>query len=69
MSPTALFSLAALHCTRVAGSAALLGGAGVYPGWGGTGWVLEGCYTGTLPGPSQDPYLTYSEVKALPTAL
>ena len=29
---------------------------------------LEGCYTGTHPDPSQDPYLTISKARGLPTA-
>ena len=36
----------------------------VYPGWGGTGVVWEGCYTGTPPVPSRDPYLVNLKAKA-----
>ena len=47
----------------------------VTSGWGegctrgmGTGVGLEGYYTGYYPGTLQDPYLTNSKAKALPTA-
>ena len=72
MSPTAVFTQPAAPCTRVAGGAALLGAAGVYPGWCGTGWGREGCYTGYPTRPSQDPIFsiflrlrpTYGQMKA-----
>ena len=39
----------------------------VYPGYGAGVGAGEG-YTGTQALPSQDPYLVYLELKALPTA-
>ena len=37
----------------------------MYPGYG-TGWVLEGYYTGYYPVTLLDPYLTYSKAKPYP---
>ena len=72
MSPTAIFTQRTAPCTRVASGAALLGGAGVYPGCGMAGWGPEGYYTGylpsTIPGPIFNLFLrlrpTYGQMKA-----
>ena len=49
----------------VAGSG--VGWGGVYPGWGAR-WVPGRAIPVPLPDQSQDPYLVYISLKALPTA-
>ena len=44
MSPTTIFSPPYQPCAAVSHGAALLGGTGVYPGWGMLGGCLEGTY-------------------------
>ena len=46
LSPTTIFLWPALPVQQLYGGRRHVGGAGVYPGWWGSGVGLEGCYTG-----------------------